>query len=283
VTIASNRTIGGIAACFILIGVVNQVIEVFQYAFPSSNAAYLALSGISDAVGVLAFVGLLLFFIAMYGFSRDYGERGIFNNLMYGIVAVIVAGVIAVVYTVIILLFNIGNIIPNSSSSPSSTQISSSVLHSLLPVFPVFAVIGLIWIWFNVRAFNLLADKSTVVLFRTGAKVLLAGAALTIAIAIVFALIGSSYSWSYSTLLILFIPGGLVQDVAWALLAMAYFRIKPPAPQALSTQPSFQAVAPASVPAVSGQVKYCRYCGAQNPTDAIYCTRCGTKNLSQKS
>jgi len=263
---------GGIAACFILIGVVSQVTEVFQYALPSSSAAYLALSGISGIVGVLGLVGFLLFFIAMYGFSRDYGDHRIFSNLLYGLIIVIIAGVIAVIFTIIIVLANISSIIPNFTSTPASpTQITTSTLSSIRPIFPVYAVIGLIWVAFNVRAFNLLADKSTVPLFRTGAKVLLAGAVLSIVISAVFAVVGSSLSLSYNTLLILFIPGGLVQDVAWALLALAYFRIKPPA---------VSAVAPINVPqapSVSGQVKCCPYCGAPNPVDAFYCTRCGQK------
>lgn len=272
-TIESNRTMGGIAAILILIGVVSQVSEVFQFSFPSSSAAYFALSGVSGIVGVLTFIGLILFFIAMYGFSKDYRERGIFSNILNGLIIAIAAGVVAGVFTVIILIINIGKIIPNTSSSPSTT----SVVHALLPIFPVFAVIGLIWIWFNVKAFHLLGDKSTVALFRTGAKVLLAGAILTVAIAVVFAVVGSYLSLSYSALLLLFIPGGLMQDAAWALLAMAYFRIKPPPPQTPSIYQPLQSAAPASASAVSGQAKYCPYCGAQNPTDALYCTRCGQK------
>ena len=36
-TIESNRTLGGIAACFTLIGVVSQVSTLFQYIFPNSS------------------------------------------------------------------------------------------------------------------------------------------------------------------------------------------------------------------------------------------------------
>ncbi|MGD0204722.1 MAG: DUF996 domain-containing protein [Candidatus Bathyarchaeia archaeon] len=271
-TIESNRTMGGIAACFILIGVVSQVSELFQYALPNSSVAYLALSGISGIVGVLGLVGLLLFFIAMYGFSRDYGDHRIFDNLLYGLIIVIIVGVIAGIFTIILILSNIGSIIPNFTSAPASpSQITSSMLSSILPVLPVFAVIGLIWVLFNVRAFNLLADKSKVLLFRTGAIVLLAGALVSVLLTIIFAVIGSSVSLSFNSLLTFMIPGGLVQDVAWVLLAMAYFRIKPPA------SPAIAPVNVQPVLSVSAQVKYCSHCGAPNQTDAIYCTRCGQK------
>ena len=147
----------------------------------------------------------------------------------------------------------------------------------LAPILPVIGFVSLINVVFNVRAFNLLGDKSKVPLFRTAAKVLLAAALIGIVLAIIFAVIAAYVSLSYNTLLALLSVGGLVQDVAWVLLAMAYFRIKPPAPQAVSAQPPFQVAAPTSAPAVPGQVKYCTHCGAPNPTDAVYCTRCGQK------
>jgi len=268
---------GGVAAIFILIGVVSQVTQIFQYLLPNASPSYLALSGVSGIVGVLGLVGFILFFVTMYGFSRDYSDHAIFNNLLYGLIIAIVAGVIAGAVTIILVLSNLSGIIPNLNSTPTPpTQITSSMLSSIRPVFPLFAAIGLIWVWFNFRAFNLLSDKSNVPLFRTGAKVLLIGAVVSVAIAVVFAVIGSSLSMSYNTLLILFIPGSIVQDVAWALLAMAYFRIKPPAPQAVSTQPPSQ-VTPTIAPAVSAQIRYCPNCGTPNQPDAVYCTRCGQK------
>ena len=277
-TIESNRTLGGIAACFTLIGVVSQVSMLFQYTLPNSSPAYIAISAISGIVGVLGLVGFILFLIAMHGFSKDYGENRIFSYILYGLIVSIVAGVIALIIGFFVVFSNLASILPSlTSTPPSNAQITSTVLKSIVPLMPAFAVVGLIWVAFNVRAFNLLGDKSMVPLFRTGAKVLLAGAVLSIVISVVFAVIGSSLSLSYNTFLAFFIPGGLVQDVAWALLAMAYFRIKPPVPQAVSPQPPFQVATPASVPTVSGQVKYCPNCNTSNPSDAIYCTRCGQK------
>ena len=122
------------------------------------------------------------------------------------------------------------------------------------------------------RAFNLLSDKSKVPLFRTGAKVLLAGALVNIVIAVIFAVGGFYVLLSLNTLLALLTTGNLVQSVAWVLLAMAYFRIQAPAPAA-----PMQATSPINAPPVSGQVKYCPHCGAPNQTDAIYCAHCGQK------
>ncbi len=242
----------------------------FGYLFPQSTGA-LILAGIGGLFGILSFVGFLLFLVAMYGFSKDYQEHRIFSYLLYGIIITIVAAVILVAILVIVILFNVATLFPNlSSSASSSTQISSEMSKIFSLIFPLFSLVGIIWIAFNVKAFNLLSDKSNVPLFRTGAKVLIAGALVNIAIAIIFAVVGSYVAVSLNTLLALLIIGSLVQDVAWVLFAMAYFRIQAPAVP-------IQAVPPVSSAPVSGQVKFCTYCGAPNPMDATYCTRCGQK------
>ena len=253
-----------------LIGVISQVFTAFGYVFPHSIGALL-LAGISGIFGILSLVGFLLFLIAMYGFSKDYQDHRIFSYLLYGIIITIVAFVVLFAILVIVILFNFTTLFPTlSSSAPSSTQISSEMSKIFGLIFPLFGLVGIVWIAFNVKAFNLLSDKSKVPLFRTGAKVLLAGALVNIVIAIIFAVVGSYVEVSFTTLLAFLTIGGLVQDVAWVLLAMAYFRIQAPVVQ-------LQTVAPVNIPPVSGQVKYCTYCGAPNQLNALYCSHCGQK------
>ena len=105
-TIESNRTLGGIAACFTLIGVVSQVSMLFQYTLPNSSPAYIAISAISGIVGVLGLVGFILFLIAMHGFSKDYGENRIFSYILYGLIVSIVAGVIALIIGFFVVFSN---------------------------------------------------------------------------------------------------------------------------------------------------------------------------------
>ena len=251
-----------------LIGVVSQASTVFGYLFPHSTGA-LILTVAGGLFGVLSFVGLLLFLLAMYGFSKDYQDHRIFSYLLYGIIITIVAAVIVLAILVIVILFNLSTLFPNlSSSAPPSSQISSEMSKIFGFVFPLFGLVGIIWIAFNVKAFNLLSDKSKVPLFRTGAKVLIAGAIVNIVIAIIFAVVSSYVAVSFNTLLALLTIGGLVQDVAWVLLATAYFRIQVPA------APVQAAI---NIPPVSGQEKYCTYCGAPNQLNALYCSHCGQK------
>ena len=273
-TIESNRTIGGVAAILTLLGVFSLITSLFHYVFPNSTGLSLISTGVSGIFGALSIVGFLLFLIAMYGFSKDYNEHRIFSNLMYGILFTIIAIVVATVVVVVIVLFNFSTLFPNLGSSTSSPQISSSFSRTFGLLSPIFSLVGVVWTAFVVRAFNSLADKSKVPLFKTGAKVLLAGALVNIVIAIIFAVVsvGANVSFSLNTLLALLTIGNLVQDVGWVVLAMAYFKIQAPV-----TSTPMPTVTPTYTQPVSAQMKYCPHCGAPNPTDAVYCTRCGQK------
>ena len=268
-TIESNRTMGGVSAILILIGIISQLTSLFQATFPNSIAIAI-FSGIGGIFSVLSFVGLILFIIAMYGFSKDYREPKIFSNILNGLIITIIAAIIVGAIFVIAVLFNLANLFPNlGSSASSSSQISSSLSKLFSEALPFFSLVGVIWIAFNVLSLNLLADKSRVSLFKIGAKVLLAGALVNVVLAIIFAVVGFYIVISTNVLLALLVVGGLVQDIAWLLLALAFFRIQSPTLPVSGVTPN---VAPASV-----QVKYCPNCGAPNLPDASYCTRCGQK------
>lgn len=268
-TIQTNRTLGGLGAIFSVLGAISSISSVLLYGYPTSSVANLSLVLISGVVGLFGFVGFILFLIAMYGFSRNYDEHKIFNYILYGFLCTIVAGIIAVAFVVVIFLFNLGTIIPNlNQSTTTPSQVSTSMLTFMSPFLAVFSFVGVIWVVFNVLAFRLLGEKSGVPLFRTAASVLLVGAVVNVGVGILLALLMYFGAINYNTFLLASIPGGLVQDVAWVLLAMAFFRIKVPPVQPIP----FSSVAP-----VAGQMMYCRNCGTPNQTDAVFCSRCGQK------
>jgi uncharacterized membrane protein len=259
--------LGGIAAIFSALGIVNLVISVFQYGGVNLGIANLGLLGVAGIFSALAFVGFLLYLVAMWGFSKDYAENKIFHYLLNGLITCIIVAVVAAAIGFFFLFAILLNTIPLHSTTPPipSSEILSSITPYLLPLIPVFSAITLLWAWFNFKALNLMADKTVVPLFRSGAKVFVAGAALNIAITIAFAVIGQYVSLSFNAISILSVPGGIVQTGAWALLAKAYFAIKPPAPQITAAPP------------VSGQTKVCPNCGEPNKPDANYCMQCGQK------
>jgi uncharacterized membrane protein len=261
--------LGGVGAILTLLGIFSQIASIFHYAFPNSTGISVLSVVVSGLFGVLAIVGFLLFLIAMYGFSKDYNEHRIFSSLLYGIVFTIIAFVVVIVIAVIIIIFNFAIFFPNLGYS-TAPQISASFSRTFGLILPLFSLVGVVWIAFVVRAFNLLSDKSKVPLFRTGAKVLLAGALVNVVIAVIFGIVGFYVVLSINTLLALLNIGSLVQNVAWILLAMGYFRIQAPAAP-------MQATPPINAPPVPRQIKYCPYCGAPNPTDSVYCAHCGQK------
>ena len=133
---------------------------------------------------------------------------------------------------------------------------------------------GIVWIIFNFFALRLLAWKSNVPLFRTGALMLLTGAVVGIAATPAFTLLGSYIIVNYSTLSAMSAPGSIIQGIAWIILAKAYFAIPRPSPQPLTQShlsPDFGAQ---SAP---GQTRYCQYCGFPSKLDTSYCTRCRHK------
>jgi len=275
-TIQSNRTLGQIAAVFSLLGIVSTIASVFDYGYLNAAAtptvSSLGFALLSGFFGLLAFIGFILFMIAMYGFSRDYGEHRIFNYLLYGFIATIVAAVIAGIAAFIFLLGNIFQNIPSTGASPtpSPSDITSSVLGGMSPFMALFSLVSLIWIIANVLAFRLLADKSGVPLFRSAAFVLLAGAVINVTMLAVFATFVFFGSIDYNTYILAGVPGALIQDVAWILLFIAYRRIQVTPP----TQPYTFAATP---PSPIMQTRVCPNCGATNPMDSTFCTHCGQK------
>ncbi|MCW3998637.1 MAG: DUF996 domain-containing protein [Candidatus Bathyarchaeota archaeon] len=265
--VSSNRTLGIVATCFILIGVIGSVITAVQLAYAGELAANLAAAAISGIIGIFSFLGTILFWVAMFGFSRDYQERRIFNYILYGIVITVVVAVAAAAFMFAYLFANIGSIATGLNPNPSQSDISTLLSPYISPFITIFEFIGLIYVVFEVLAFNLLSQKTSVPLFKHGARLLLLGGILSIVIGLVAV---ASMTVDTQNLTLIMLPGSLVQYVGWALLAMAFFRIKPSSQQTYS---GYNAVpAPTST-----QVRVCTSCGAQNLPDALYCARCGQK------
>jgi uncharacterized membrane protein len=275
-TIQFNRSLGGYGACLVALGIISTVISFFQNLMLNSIGVSLTLSAVSGIFGLLSLIGIILVLVAMSGFASDYHEPKIMSYIWKAIITVIIGVVIIVAIAFILIILNLSTIIPSNPSNGStllaSSEIATTTERWIAPIFPIAGFVGLISIVFVMRSLNLLGEKSEVSLFRVSGKVLLASILVTIIIGIIFAVISAYVSVPYTSISLVGIPGGIIQEVAWILLAMAYFRIKPPI---LPTQP-FQTVPSTALP-IYGQVKYCTYCGSQNPHQAVYCTHCGRK------
>jgi uncharacterized membrane protein len=150
-------------------------------------------------------------------------------------------------------------------------EILQPLIGYFIPVGVVVFAFAVVSVVFIMRAFNELANKSGVHLFRTVGLLFLVGTVLAGALALVAVLLVLAALVSISAVLAITAVSGLVSLVAWLMATVAFFRIGVPTSQTLP------APAPQTVTPAAGQVKYCPYCGAENLTDAAYCTRCGQK------
>jgi len=263
--IGSNRMLGGVGASLLVVGAFSPLL-VFPRLLDmySTGAIAGASSPFLSVLGLAGLAGLILFMVAMKGFSRDYKDSGIFNNALYGVLSSIIVAVLAVGLTVAVVLMNFSSLIQTLTLFPSQ-HIFQSVIGYVVPVMPVVSFAGLAQALFTMRAFNLLAAKSEVRLFRTAGWALVAGSLLAIVLASVGALLFFTASLSAITVLTIPIIGTMVSYLAWVFAAKAFFDVKEPTAQTLPASPA-------------RQVKYCAHCGAENLPNAVFCTRCG-KNL----
>jgi uncharacterized membrane protein len=212
-TFESSKTLGGVGAILLLIGVI-------PYGQPF--------------LGVIALIGFILVLVALNDLAKYYKESGIFNNALYGFIAAIVGLVAAATAAIYVIFYTstltdfLHKIYPGWNGSWSSLahltpNTSNITMSNVAPVLEaMLAVLVILWIFLVISAFlyrrslKMLSTKASVNLFSTAGLLLIIGAILTIV------LIGLVIMW-----------------IAVLLIAVAFFQIKP--------QPE-QPMAPAAPP-----------------------------------
>ena len=201
-TLESSKTIGGIGALLIFIGI-----------FPYINY-----------FGVVELIGAILVLVALHGLGSYYKEEGIFNNALYGIITAVVGVVLAVAVGIVIVLSSITDflmkIFPTwngdwstlptlSGMTPNTSNIG---VGDVIPfIVAAIMVIAILWVFaiiatfFLRRSLNKLSAKSNYGLFGTVGLLLLIGAFLVI----IFGL------------------GLILMWIAALILAIAFFNLKP--------------------------------------------------------
>jgi len=211
-TIESSKTLGGIGALLVFVGI-----------FPFINT-----------YGIVELIGAILVLISLHGFASIYKESGIFNNALYAIIAGIVGVVAAAGIGIAIVLPNLkdflmkiypswngsfSNLQSLSGMTPNTTNISFSDFAPFIAA--IIVVLIILWIFAIVAAFLLrrslreLSTKSGTGLFSTAGLLLLVGAVLLV--------VGI---------------GALLMWIAALLLAIAFFTMKPQEPQPAPTMTS---------------------------------------------
>ena len=200
-TLESNKTLGGIGAILMFIGVLPYI----------------------NYYSIVELIGAILVLVALHGFARIYKESGILNNALYGILSGIVGVVLAAVIGIAVILPNIkdfllkvfpswnGNWQTLSSLSGMTPNTSNISFGDIIPfIVAAILVIATLWVFaiistfFVRRSLKQLSAKSNVGLFSTAGTLLLIGAVL----------------------IFLFGIGLLLMWISVLLLAIAFFRIR---------------------------------------------------------
>ncbi len=176
-TLESSKTLGGVGAILMFIGV-----------FPYVNY-----------FGIVELIGAILILVALHGFARIYKENGIFDNAVYGIIAGIVGVVLAAVIGIAIVLPNIRDFIlklyPSwngdwstlsslSGMTPNTSNISFGdiipFITAAIVIFAILWIFAIIATFFMRRSLKQLSTRTNVGLFSTTGWLLLIGAVLII-------------------------------------------------------------------------------------------------------
>ena len=201
-TLESSKTMGGIGALLMFIGV-----------FPYINY-----------FGIVEIIGAILVLVALHGLGSYYKEEGIFNNALYGVITGVVGVVIAVAIGIVIVLSSIQDFLlkvfpswnGDWSTLPSLSGMTPNTgnigVGDVIPfIVAAIVVIAILWVFaiiatfFLRRSLNKLSAKSNNGLFGTVGLLLLIGAFLVIVVGL----------------------GLILMWIAVLILAIAFFNLKP--------------------------------------------------------
>jgi uncharacterized membrane protein len=191
----TSKNLGGVGAILMFIG----VLPLFAYS------------------GLISLIGLILVLIALKGLADYYSAASIFNNALYGVITGIVGAVVfmAVAFMALVgFLTELGlpldNIaewsteLPGMDWSNISFNIIGDFIAYILLALVVLFIFAIIMAIFLRKSLGLLSKKTGVGLFGTVGLLILIGAVLTIIV------IGLFVVW-----------------IAWLILAIAFFSMKP--------------------------------------------------------
>ena len=167
-------------------------------------------------VPFLSIVGIIMVLFGMKNLSKAYNDDSIWKNTLYAVIFGII-GIIASGLTLVSLFF--GGIFTSVALGAGDATGIIGLITGLILFLVVAFIFYLLEAIYIRRAFDSLANKSGVGLFRTGGLLLLIGAILTI-----------------------FIVGLFLIFIAWILILVAFFQIP-----TNSTPPQYQIPPPPTI------------------------------------
>ncbi|MEM2337227.1 MAG: DUF996 domain-containing protein [Candidatus Bathyarchaeia archaeon] len=186
-SLESNKVLGGVGAILMVISLLGL--------FKSAYTLFLLI------------VGIILVLIALKGFADHYQDGGIFNNALYGVIAIIVG--IAATTTIFVMLalqvlamgLNWANLLEVQQYFMGHMDILWRIVGTVIGALLVFYIAGIVSAILFRKSLNALSARSDEKLFGTAGLVWLIGA--------VIPLIGIIIVW-----------------ISWILMAVGFFSIK---------------------------------------------------------
>lgn len=195
-TLESGKTLGGIGAILMFVGVLPTI----------------------NYIGIIEIIGLILVLVALRSLSNSYREEGIFRHALYGVAVAVVGAIIVGVLAVAVVLSNIKDLVtqlyPGWNGDWSTLQDMTANVTNFDPtnIFPLIGgllvVLVLAWVFaiiasfFIYRSLKQVSSKSNIGFFGTAGLILLFGAVIPI--------IGLILMW-----------------ISALILAIAFFTLKP--------------------------------------------------------
>jgi len=195
-TLESSKTLGGIGAILMFVGVLPTI----------------------NYIGIIEIVGLILVLFALRNLANYYREESIFRHALYGVAVAVVGAIIVGVLAVVVVLSSIKDLVtqlyPGWNGDWSTLQGMTAnttnfdptnifpFIGGLLVVLVIAWVFALIASFFIYRSLKQVSSKSKIGFFGTAGLILLIGAIIPIV-------------------------GLLLMWVSALILAIAFFTIKP--------------------------------------------------------
>ena len=162
-------------------------------------------------VPFLSIVGIIMVLVGMKNLSKAYNDESIWKNTLYAVIFGII-GIVASGVTLVSLFF--GGIFAGAALGLGDATGLVGLIAGLIIFLVVAFIFYLLEAIYIRRAFDSLANKSGVGLFRTGGMLLLIGAILTIVLVGLFLIF-----------------------IAWILILVAFFQIPSTSPQSQMPPP----------------------------------------------
>lgn len=235
-----------------------------------------------EAFGIASLIGAILFILAMYSLAKYYKEKGIFRNILYCLITILVGAIISV-----ILAVHFTSMLPQLTSGQASTagippayaalyniflsfqQLISAqglmpLIASLVELVAVVVIVVIVSLIFIMRAFHKLGEKSGNHSFHT------AGWLIVLNLIPVIGILIGWFGWILATAGF----GSLKPKTAETSILTSSIPQATVKTAEASTFPN--ATPQAAVPSMPQQ-RSCPYCGAENTVDSVYCMDCGKK------